>query len=126
MNNRFEILGAKEFPAAWEAILQQRVPIYQFLSEADRQELRSQAGVYTAWARILAAEYEELKRGTDKGQKTVMDSYGASNPAEFFAVATECFFEKPKQLLKKHPRLYEELKQFYKQDPANWRCDSGK
>ena len=42
-----------------------------------------------------------------------MDSYGATNPAEFFAVATETFFEKPVQMHKKHPELYEELKHFY-------------
>ncbi len=53
-----------------------------------------------------------------------MDAYGASNPAEFFAVATECFFEKPKQLCKKHPDLYVALKQFYRQDPAAWAIDS--
>jgi hypothetical protein len=52
-----------------------------------------------------------------------MDPYGGSNPVEFFAVATECFFEKPKQLCDKHPELYAALKQFYKQDPAAWVLD---
>ena len=47
----------------------------------------------------------------------MLDEYGATNPAEFFAVATECFFEKPVQLKKKHPELYEELKEYYRQDP---------
>ncbi|MGB0066813.1 MAG: zinc-dependent peptidase, partial [Isosphaeraceae bacterium] len=45
--------------------------------------------------------------------------YGATNPAEFFAVATECFFEKPIPLRRKHPQLYEELKAYYRQDPAS-------
>src|SRR2546429_5297556 len=49
-----------------------------------------------------------------------LDEYGATNPAEFFAVATECFFEKPRQLKKKHPALYDELKRFYRQDPVNF------
>jgi Mlc titration factor MtfA (ptsG expression regulator) len=49
-----------------------------------------------------------------------MDNYGATNPAEFFAVATETFFEKPKQLKKKSPDLYNELKSFYKVDPVEW------
>ena len=40
------------------------------------------------------------------GRTTVLDDYGATNPAEFFAVATECFFEKPVQMKKKHPQLY--------------------
>jgi Mlc titration factor MtfA (ptsG expression regulator) len=50
----------------------------------------------------------------------VLDKYGATNPAEFFAVATECFFEKPRSLRHKHPELYDELKRFYQQDPAKW------
>jgi Mlc titration factor MtfA (ptsG expression regulator) len=82
-----------------------------------------QAGMYTSWAKMLSAEYDELKRSIEKGNETVMDSYGGCNPAEFFAVATECFFEKPKQLLAKHPALYAELKQFYGQNPAAWSCE---
>jgi len=50
----------------------------------------------------------------------VLRHYGATNPAEFFAVATETFFEKPKQLSEKHPELYEELKDYYKLDPLHW------
>ena len=49
-----------------------------------------------------------------------MDRYGATNPAEFFAVATETFFEKPDQLKKKRPELYEELKSYYRTDPLSW------
>lgn len=73
---------------------------------------------YLAWARVLGEEYKTLCAATEKGRKTVMDSYGATNPAEFFAVATECFFEKPRQMQQKHPKLYEELKGFYQQDPV--------
>jgi len=73
---------------------------------------------YATWARVLGAEFERLRQRRDQGRRTVLDQYGATNPAEFFAVATECFFEKPRQMLKKHPELYEELKEFYRQDPA--------
>lgn len=45
-------------------------------------------------------------------------SYGATNPGEFFAVATEAFFEKPRQLRKKQPQLYELLREYYRADPA--------
>jgi len=48
----------------------------------------------------------------------VLDEYGATDPAEFFAVATESFFETPRELRQAYPRLYEELKRFYQQDPA--------
>ena len=80
--------------------------------------------MYTSWARMLSKEYEEFRRSIEKGDKTVMDSYGGCNQVEFFAVATECFFEKPRQLCKRHPELYAALKQFYRQDPAAWAFDS--
>ena len=82
--------------------------------------LLERVGVYRSWARVLAEEYEQLRRRSRKGRKTVLDTYGGSNPAEFFVVATECFFEKPRQLLRKHPQLYAELQRFYRQDPAAW------
>ena len=47
-----------------------------------------------------------------------MDGYGATNEAEFFAVATENFFCKPEQLKNHHPKLYQVLKEFYRQNPA--------
>jgi hypothetical protein len=72
---------------------------------------------YASWARVLGREYKEHKKRSKKFKKTVMDRYGATNPAEFFAVATETFFEKPQQLKKKHPELFDELKKFYKIDP---------
>lgn len=72
---------------------------------------------YLTWARVLGAAYDGLREASDCGRRTVLDAYGATNPAEFFAVATECFFEKPAQLRKKHPELYEELKSYYRQDP---------
>lgn len=74
--------------------------------------------MYSAWARVLGAEYENLIRDTHERHRTVLDPYGTQNPAEFFAVATEAFFEKPLQLARRHPDLYEELKLFYNQDPA--------
>ena len=76
--------------------------------------------MYLAWARILGNEYAKLSKDTEHGCRTVMDRYGATNPAEFFAVATECFFEKPIQLKRKHPELYEEFMLYYQQDPAKF------
>ncbi len=74
---------------------------------------------YIAWARILEKDYEKLRRDISRNRDTFLDEYGAVNPAEFFAVATECFFEKPGDMQKLHPDLYNELKNFYQQDPAN-------
>ena len=75
---------------------------------------------YRSWALVFSREFECFERKAAKGKKTVIDHYGATNPAEFFATATEAFFEKPRQLKKKRPELYEELRSYYKQDPANW------
>ena len=75
-------------------------------------------GMYTAWARVLSKDYEKLVGDDARGRRTVIDTYGATNPAEFFAVVTETFFEKPLQLRARHPDLYEQLKLFYQQDPA--------
>jgi Mlc titration factor MtfA (ptsG expression regulator) len=73
---------------------------------------------YIAWARILQKDYEKLRSDVRRNIATFLDEYGAVNPAEFFAVATECFFEKPKELQELHSDLYKELKNFYQQDPA--------
>lgn len=72
---------------------------------------------YQTWARVLNAEFQQLRQAAEDGRETVLDTYGAKNPAEFFAVATECFFEKPGRLRERHPALYAELKEFYRQDP---------
>jgi Mlc titration factor MtfA (ptsG expression regulator) len=55
-----------------------------------------------------------------------MDEYGATNPAEFFAVATETFFEKPHAMKSWHPELYKVLKGYYKLDPVEWGEDTSK
>jgi len=74
--------------------------------------------MYIAWARILSEEYDALRIHALHHEQTDIDPYGATNPAEFFAVVTECFFQRPHQMRSRHPELYEELKTFYGQDPA--------
>ncbi|MFA6186244.1 MAG: M90 family metallopeptidase [Phycisphaerae bacterium] len=73
---------------------------------------------YTAWARILQKDFEKFRYDVELNRRTFLNEYGATNPAEFFAVATEYFFEKPRELKKLYPELYRELKFFYQQDPA--------
>lgn len=94
------------------------VVLHEFAHQLDQQdgsadgapilEHRSQ---YVSWARVLSEDYEQLRRDAEHGRRNVLDGYVATNPAEFFAVATECFFEKPIPLRRKHPQLYEELKE---------------
>lgn len=73
---------------------------------------------YGAWAQALGRELSSLEQAADEGRPTLLDHYGATNPAEFFAVATEAFFEKPLQMRERKPELYAQLTAFYRQDPA--------
>ena len=79
---------------------------------------------FIAWARIMHRSYEQLRRDVSRNRRTLLDRYGATNPAEFFAVATENFFERAKELKAVHPELYNELKNFYHQDPAAQALDA--
>lgn len=80
----------------------------------------SNRDAYQTWGTVLSDGYTELYNAADRRKKTVLDHYGATNMAEYFAVATEAFFEKPKQLQKKRPDLYSELKDYYQLDPVEW------
>ncbi len=73
---------------------------------------------YKSWQEVCRREYEFLVRRTDRGLRSFLDEYGATHPAEFFAVATEYFFEKSKKMKQRRPLLYEVLQGFYRQDPA--------
>ena len=73
---------------------------------------------FLAWARALGEDFEKFRRDIRDNRAELLDEYGAVDPAEFFAVATESFFEQPKELQQVYPRLYDELKRFYQQDPA--------
>ena len=120
---------------SWEQVKQDtinwrdghNVVIHEFAHQLDQEDgnaegvpILSRDSDYPIWAKVMAEEYHQLCNDVERGGKTVMDSYGATNPAEFFAVATETFFEKPQQLLKKHPELYEQLQRYYQVDPLQW------
>lgn len=86
--------------------------------EEDGAPLLSKGNQYADWQRVMKSEYERLIDYADNDRESVLDQYGAADPAEFFAVATEAFFEDPVRLKKRHPELYEQLMLFYQQDPA--------
>lgn len=67
------------------------------------------------WIKVNTAEYRRLRRST---QPSVLRRYATTNPSEFFAVATEVFFDVPLVLQAERPRLYEILRTFYRQDPG--------
>ncbi|NTU41719.1 MAG: zinc-dependent peptidase [Nitrospirales bacterium] len=88
--------------------------------EADGTPILGKVSSYAVWAFIMSRGYEHLRSAVKQNRETVLDGYGATNEAEFFAVATEAFFEKPGQLKEEEPELYGELKNFYNLDPAEW------
>jgi Mlc titration factor MtfA (ptsG expression regulator) len=68
------------------------------------------------WEAVCQQEYERLRDGTDRDP--LLDVYGSVNQAEFFAVATELFFNRPVAMQSREPELYDVLQEFYRQDPA--------
>jgi Mlc titration factor MtfA (ptsG expression regulator) len=75
---------------------------------------------YRSWSEVLSRNFAELRRDAMWGQRGVLDHYGASSPAEFFAVATESFFEQPHALAARHPELYAEFERYFRVDPRDW------
>jgi Mlc titration factor MtfA (ptsG expression regulator) len=73
-----------------------------------------------AWARVMNQEFDELRARLARADRGVIEPYAATSPAEFFAVATELFFEKPAALAAERPKLYEQLTRCYRLDPASW------
>lgn len=77
-----------------------------------------------AWAEVMKSEYASLRAADESGVPTLLDTYGATDPAEFFAVSVEAFFEKPHSLRAYHPRLYGELRTYFRQDPVEFSAES--
>jgi Mlc titration factor MtfA (ptsG expression regulator) len=86
--------------------------------ESDSSQVLKRRSNFIAWARVLQKDFEKHRRAVSKNEPTLLSKYAATNEAEFFAVATEFFFEKPQHLKKAHTELYDQLKLFYNQDPA--------
>ncbi|MDA0789320.1 MAG: zinc-dependent peptidase, partial [Proteobacteria bacterium] len=70
------------------------------------------------WTSSFERAYGELCQQLDAGHHTWLDPYASEGPAEFFAVASEAFFETPRPLRRVYPAVYEQLHRFYRQDPA--------
>ena len=124
---------------AWDAAKQggansfdgQNVVLHEFAHQLDFENyttdgapaLASRAE-YASWAEVMMREYKALQAAEEAGASTVLDTYGATDPAEFFAVATEAFFERPRALRARHPELYAALGQYFCQDPARHFAES--
>lgn len=69
------------------------------------------------WIDVMSAAFDDFQQRVDGGEETPLDPYGAELPTEFFAVASEAFFEAPELLNSEYPAVYEQLRSFYRQDP---------
>lgn len=120
---------------AWDDVLRgstnfvdgQNVVLHEFAHQLDSESGNTNGAPILAgnnclrtWATTLSGEFEDLQRDAWKGKRSLLDHYGATNPAEFFAVATETFFEKPRQMAKHHSELFEVLSCYYRVDPREW------
>lgn len=117
------IRGARDFTDGHNVVL------HEFAHQLDSQSGSTNGAPplyrnsYQSWANIFSENFDDLQLRSVQGKSSVMDQYGATNPAEFFAVATEAFFEKPRQLKERRPELYQELQTYYNLDPAQWQQD---
>lgn len=115
------IKGASNFSDGHNVVLHEFAhQLDQESGSANGAPLLGARSSYQRWATVLSEEFVQLQRQTQHGYRSVIDQYGATNPAEFFAVVTETFFERPHQLRKRHPELFEQMKDFYAVDPSQW------
>jgi Mlc titration factor MtfA (ptsG expression regulator) len=73
---------------------------------------------YRDWILICSREYERLRHDAAMGKKSFLNAYGATSAAEFFAVATEQFFDQPRLMIAQTPDLYRVLREYYRQNPS--------
>ena len=102
------------------------VVIHEFAHQLDQETGAANGAPFLrhrnreCWSHVLAKEFEKLQRKAHRGEDTLLDHYGATNPAEFFAVASEVFFERPVALKRQHSALYSQLMGFYHINPVIW------
>jgi Mlc titration factor MtfA (ptsG expression regulator) len=70
---------------------------------------------------VFSEAYERLVNTVETSRTTIIDSYGATSPVEYFAVVVELFFEKPVALKREEPAVYVQLSKFFELDPAGWK-----
>ena len=80
---------------------------------------------YAEWTRVLSEEFAALEQSVDAGEEGLLDDYALHSPAEFFAVASEVFFEKSADMKLMLPELYAQLSRYYRVDPAAWVSSAG-
>ena len=82
--------------------------------------LLGQGQSFAEWESVFLNAFEEHSRAVERGQRTLIDAYGAEGHEEFFAVSVEVFFERPLELQQNSPEVYAQLSKLFKLDPALW------
>ena len=120
---------------SWEDVLDgaatdddgRNVVIHEFAHQLDQQKGYANGAPwlgrrdrYPGWSRVMSEEFARLQQQAMLGEVSLFSHYGASNPAEFFAVVSEVFFEQPQAMAALHPALYAELRNLYRVDPVTF------
>jgi hypothetical protein len=120
---------------SWEDVLAEEIDVHpgynvvlhEFAHQLDAEDgltsgmsLLPKRRRYRMLKEVLQLEFERLQDDVQHKRTTVLDPYGEESTDEFFAVATEAFFETPHLVQKHHPELYMELAGYFRQDPAAW------
>lgn len=119
---------------AWSSVLEgaanpndaHNVVFHEFAHQLDAMAPQSSGApalpdrrMYPLWAEHMGEAYRGLLDDLEHHRRTILDDYAATDAAEFFAVVTETFFERPNALKLRHPEVYDLLARFYVQDPAS-------
>jgi len=120
---------------AWDAVLDgaadphdgANVVMHEFAHQLDQDTGAANGAPYVGrgalqrdWARVMNHEFDLLRARLARAEPGLIGPYAATSPAEFFAVATELFFERPAALAAERPELYEQLRRCYRLDPTSW------
>ncbi|WP_333607945.1 zinc-dependent peptidase [Arsukibacterium sp.] len=130
-----ESWGQGKVVLSWQDALQgaaqphdgRNVVIHEFAHQLDQEKGQatgapqlSRSNDYQQWSAVMQQAFDQLQLQTANGERGLLDGYGATNPAEFFAVISEVFFEQPEPLQTQYPALYQQLSQFYRINPLSW------
>ena len=117
-----QVLGSSEEQAHAHDLV-----LHEFAHQLDSQTgstngapLLKNAEAYETWSKVMTREFEQLRADIEQGFQTIIDPYGATNPAEFFAVTTEAYFQSSEALAQYHPALFQQLYTYYRVDPRDW------
>ncbi len=137
LEEKAELLGEAHYRGpvllAWDEVLAaarqpghgDNLVFHEFAHQLDMQDgllngtpLLPSRQLARRWQQVMTAEFNRLRRQAERGTYSDLDDYGATDEAEFFAVVTESFFDQPDVLQRRHPQLYDLLRDFYGQDPV--------